>query len=73
MTLHKTVTVDGLSVFYREAGDPGSPKLVLLGGFPASSHQFRNLTPALAARFHVVSPDSPGFGYTDMPDPSTFS
>ena len=72
MTQHKTVTVNGLSVFYREAGAPGAPKLVLLGGFPASSHQFRNLIPALADKFHVISPDYPGFGNTDMPDPSTF-
>jgi pimeloyl-ACP methyl ester carboxylesterase len=72
MTLHKTAIVDGLSVFYREAGSPGAPKLVLLGGFPASSHQFRNLIPALADRFHVLSPDYPGFGNTDMPDPKTF-
>jgi len=72
MVQHKTVSVDGLSVFYREAGNPDSPKLVLLGGFPASSHQFRNLIPALDDKFHVISPDYPGFGNTDMPDPSTF-
>lgn len=72
MVEHRTAQVDGLSVFYREAGDPGSPKLLLLGGFPASSHQFRNLIPALADHFHVVSPDYPGFGNTDMPDPSVF-
>jgi pimeloyl-ACP methyl ester carboxylesterase len=72
MTLHKTALVDGLSVFYREAGDPAAPKLVLLGGFPASSHQFRNLIPALADRFHVLAPDYPGFGNTDMPDPQSF-
>lgn len=72
MTLHKTATIDGLSVFYREAGTPGAPKLVLLGGFPASSHQFRNLIPALADRFHVLAPDYPGFGNTDMPDPQSF-
>jgi pimeloyl-ACP methyl ester carboxylesterase len=70
MTTHHTVEVDGLDVFYRQAGDPTSPKLLLLGGFPASSHQFRNLIPALAERFHVVSPDYPGFGNTDMPDPT---
>ena len=52
MVTHQTVQVDGLNVFYREAGDPASPKLLLLGGFPASSHQFRNLIPALADRFH---------------------
>lgn len=72
MVEHRTAQVDGLSVFYRQAGDPGSPKLLLLGGFPASSHQFRNLIPALADHFHVVSPDYPGFGNTDMPDPSVF-
>ena len=72
MTLHKTAVIDGLSVFYREAGTPGAPKLVLLGGFPASSHQFRNLIPALAERFHVLAPDYPGFGNTDMPDPQAF-
>ena len=73
MTLHKTAIVDGLSVFYREAGEHTSPKLVLLGGFPASSHQFRNLIPALAGRFHVLAPGQPGFGNTDMPDPKTFA
>ena len=72
MTRFKTVNVDGLEVFYREAGDPSNPKLVLLGGFPASSHQFRDLIPALADRFHVVAPDYPGFGNTSMPDPATF-
>jgi pimeloyl-ACP methyl ester carboxylesterase len=73
MVFHRTARVDGLSVFYREAGESGSPKLLLLGGFPASSHQFRNLIPALADQFHVVSPDYPGFGNTDMPDPSVFA
>ncbi len=72
MTLHKTAVVDNVSVFYREAGDPRNPKLVLLGGFPASSHQFRNLIPALARNFHVLSPDYPGFGNSDMPDPAVF-
>lgn len=72
MIRSKTANVDGLSVFYREAGDPTLPKLVLLGGFPASSHQFRNLIPALAERFHVVAPDYPGFGNTEMPDPADF-
>lgn len=73
MVAHRTATVDGLSVFYREAGDPDAPKLLLLGGFPASSHQFRNLIPALADRFHIVAPDYPGFGNTDMPDPTEFA
>ena len=72
MVQHKIESVNGLSVFYREAGNPHSPKIVLLGGFPASSHQFRNLIPALADKFHVISPDYPGFGNTDMPDPAMF-
>jgi pimeloyl-ACP methyl ester carboxylesterase len=70
---HRTAEVEGLSVFYREAGDPGNPKLLLLGGFPASSHQFRNLIPALADRFHVLSPDYPGFGNTDLRDDFEYS
>ena len=70
----KTVAVDGVELFYREAGDPGNPKVVLLGGFPSSSHRWRNLMPALAERgFHVVSPDYPGFGYTVYPDDFTFT
>ena len=68
-----TRQVKGLNVFYREAGDPSAPKLVLLGGFPASSHQFRLLMPELATRFHVISMDYPGFGNTDMPDLDKFS
>jgi pimeloyl-ACP methyl ester carboxylesterase len=70
MTTFHTVDVEGLNVFWREAGDPASPKLLLLGGFPSSSHQFRQLIPALASRFHVMSPDYPGFGNTDLPDPA---
>lgn len=73
MIHHRYASVNGLKVFYREAGDPENPRLLLLGGFPASSHQFRDLVPALADRFHVVAPDYPGFGNSDMPDPSTFS
>ena len=72
MIHHRRVDVDGVSIFHREAGRPGSPRLVLLGGFPASSHQFRNLIPALADRFHVVAPDYPGFGNSDLPDPASF-
>jgi pimeloyl-ACP methyl ester carboxylesterase len=73
MTTYHTAKVEGLEVFYREAGDPSHAKLLLLGGFPASSHQFRNLIPALADHFHVLSPDYPGFGNTDMPDPATWN
>ena len=72
MTTFHTAEVQGLSVFYRQAGDPSKPKLLLLGGFPSSSHQFRDLIPALADRFHVLSLDYPGFGNTDMPDPATW-
>jgi pimeloyl-ACP methyl ester carboxylesterase len=71
--LHRTVTVDGLSIFYREAGNQSNPKLVLLHGFPASSHQYRNLILALADHFHVVAPDYPGFGNSDMPNPDKFN
>lgn len=67
------LNVDGLSIAYREAGRPGSPKLVLLHGFPASSHQYRDLVPALADRFHVIAPDYPGFGLSDRPDPQTWA
>ncbi len=72
MTRFKMVSALGLRVFYREAGNPDRPKLLLLGGFPSSSHQFRNLLPVLADRFHLISFDYPGFGNTDMPDPSTW-
>lgn len=72
MTTYHSAKVRSLDVFYREAGDPANPKLLLLGGFPASSHQFRNLIPALAEKFHVLSPDYPGFGNTEMPDPATW-
>jgi pimeloyl-ACP methyl ester carboxylesterase len=71
--LHKMVTVDGLSIFYREAGDPANPKIVLLHGFPSSSHQYRNLMSALADHFHVVAPDYPGFGNSDLPNPDKFN
>lgn len=76
--LPKSVTygvlaVDGLNIAYREAGDPANPKIVLLHGFPSSSHQYRNLIPALADSFHVISPDYPGFGNSDIPDPAKFS
>jgi pimeloyl-ACP methyl ester carboxylesterase len=72
-TGHRTVTVDGLSLFYREAGDPSNPKIVLLHGFPSSSHQYRNLISVLANHFHVVAPDYPGFGNSDLPSPDEFN
>jgi pimeloyl-ACP methyl ester carboxylesterase len=64
---HKTVSVNGLSIFYREAGPKDAPTVLLLHGFPSSSHMFRNLIPALADKFHVVAPDYPGFGQSAMP------
>ncbi len=72
-THYRTAIVQGLQIAYREAGDPSSPKLVLLHGFPASSHQYRDLIPALATGFHVIAPDYPGFGNSDMPDPAGFA
>ena len=58
---YRHADVDGFKVFYREAGRPGAPKLLLLHGFPSSSHMFRDLIPELAERFHIVAPDLPGF------------
>src|SRR5262249_8437268 len=71
--LFKNVNIDGLNIFYREAGNETAPKLVLLHGFPASSHQYRNLIAALADRLHVIAPDYLGFGNSDMPDPAKFA
>jgi pimeloyl-ACP methyl ester carboxylesterase len=65
--------VDGLKVFYREAGRPDAPKLLLLHGFPSASHMFRNLIPQLAGEFHVIAPDLPGFGQSDMPSRDKFT
>ena len=67
-----TLKVGEVTVFYREAGKAGNPKLVLLHGFPASSHQYRNLIPVLAGKFHVIAMDYPGFGNSDMPDPEKY-
>jgi pimeloyl-ACP methyl ester carboxylesterase len=67
MQQFKTIEIDGLSIFYREAGKEGMPKLVLLHGFPASSYQYRDLLTALGDKFHIVAPDYPGFGLSDMP------
>jgi pimeloyl-ACP methyl ester carboxylesterase len=68
----RTANVDGLKVFYREAGASKLPKLLLLHGFPSSSHMFRDLIPRLADRFHIVAPDLPGFGQSDMPPRDRF-
>ncbi|MEM5370527.1 alpha/beta hydrolase [Paraburkholderia azotifigens] len=70
---HRHADVDGFNVFYREAGRPGAPKLLLLHGFPSSSHMFRDLIPLLADRFHIVAPDLPGFGQSDMPPRERFA
>ena len=66
-TLHKTINVDGVDIFYREAGPKDAPTILLLHGFPTSSHMFRNLIPALADRFHLIAPDYPGFGNSAQP------
>ena len=72
MTSYKKAVVDGSKIFYREAGPKDSPAILLLHGFPTSSHMFRNLIPALADRYHVVAPDLPGFGFSDAPDRKRF-
>jgi len=66
-TAYKTVEVDGLDIFYREAGPTGAPVILMLHGFPTSSHMFRNLIPSLSDEFHIVAPDYPGFGNSSMP------
>jgi len=67
-TRYRTIDVDGFHIFYREAGSPRAPKLLLLHGFPSASHMFRDLIPLLADRFHIVAPDLPGFGRSEMPE-----
>jgi pimeloyl-ACP methyl ester carboxylesterase len=69
---YHTADVDGLKIFYREAGRTDAPALLLLHGFPTSSHMFRNLIPLLADRFHIVAPDLPGFGQSDLPSRDAF-
>jgi pimeloyl-ACP methyl ester carboxylesterase len=72
MTTFQHATVKGLKIFYREAGSKDLPTIVLLHGFPSSSHMFRDLIPQLADRFHVIAPDYVGFGYSDAPDAGKF-
>jgi len=69
---YRTVDVDGVGIFYREAGPPEAPVILLLHGFPTSSHMFRDLIPKLADRYHVVAPDYPGFGNSAMPGVDVF-
>jgi pimeloyl-ACP methyl ester carboxylesterase len=64
---YRSLGVDGTSIFHREAGSPGAPKLLLLHGFPTSSHMFRDLIPLLADQFHIMAPDLPGFGQSELP------
>jgi len=73
MIKYRSADVDGLKVFYREAGAADAPALLLLHGFPSASHMFRDLIPLLADRFHIVAPDLPGFGQSDMPARSKFA
>ncbi len=69
---YRRVSINGLNVFYREAGPLGAPTVLLLHGFPSSSHMFRNLIPILSKKYHIIAPDLPGFGYSDLPERTTF-
>jgi pimeloyl-ACP methyl ester carboxylesterase len=69
---HKTINIEGVNIFYREAGPADGPTVLLLHGWPSSSHMFRNLMPELADRFHLIAPDYPGFGYSDAPSVDDF-
>lgn len=69
---YRSVAIDGIKLFYREAGDPGAPTVLLLHGFPTSSHMFRNLIPQLADRYHLIAPDYPGYGQSDAPPADQF-
>jgi pimeloyl-ACP methyl ester carboxylesterase len=73
MVAYRRRRVQGLDVFYREAGDPAAPTLVLLHGYPSSSFMFRQLLPALEDQLHLLAPDHPGFGNSDAPPPSRFA
>jgi len=72
MTTYKYATVSGRKIFYREAGSKDAPTIVLLHGFPSSSHMFSDLIPKLSDRFHVIAPDYIGFGYSDAPTTNEF-
>ena len=72
MVSHRSVTLNDVKIFYREAGEADAPGLLLLHGFPSSSHMFRDLIPQLADKFHIVAPDLPGFGFSEAPDRGAF-
>jgi len=72
-TLYKTVKIDGLDIFYREAGPKDAPTILLLHGFPTSSHMFRNLISELSDNYHVIAPDYPGYGNSSMPKVDEFN
>src|SRR5580658_8402018 len=72
-TAYRTISIDGLTIFYREAGPKDAPTLLLLHGLPSSSRMFEPLFARLSDRYHLVSPDYPGFGHSDWPDPKRFA
>ncbi|SEO47969.1 Pimeloyl-ACP methyl ester carboxylesterase [Mucilaginibacter gossypiicola] len=69
---YRNIKANGLNIFYREAGPKNAPTILLLHGYPTSSHMFRNLIPTLSTKYHVLAPDLPGFGFSDMPDHTQF-
>jgi pimeloyl-ACP methyl ester carboxylesterase len=71
-TLYRTIAIDGLSIFYREAGPKNAPTILLLHGLPSSSRMFEPLLSRLSDRYHLVAPDYPRFGHSDWPEPKTF-
>src|SRR3569623_816388 len=73
VTHYRTKAIDGVNIFYREAGPADAPVILLLHGFPTSSHMFRNLIPALSDRYRVIAPDYPGYGQSEMPDRAEFA
>jgi pimeloyl-ACP methyl ester carboxylesterase len=72
-TLYRAIQIDGLSIFYREAGPKDAPTLLLLHGLPSSSRMFEPLFTRLSDHYHLVAPDYPGFGHSDWPDPKQFA
>lgn len=73
MIFYKNVEVDGIKIFYREAGEKNNPTMILFHGFPSSSHMFRDLIPMLEEKFYLIAPDYPGFGQSDIPSRENFS